>query len=498
MSRKDQVNVSRREYYLETVVYSAEQEVTVPASITIPEGTQFLLQPVLILPKDRITIVQGPGKIRVQGEMEGIVSCVGSGEEVSTLPVPALEFMAAFSAPVLDPKVRLEADMHFDGVEVDLSEGNVANITAYIVISLRALQTQGVEIVNAVKGGDLLAETNSVRVQSIMEEIASQQNISMQFALPPETAPAATELCIGNLSWQVEEGSLTAEGIVLAKVYCLSGEGKLALLTGNREFRLEMDFAAPEVRDSSLDCIFDRVSLKTIDEGAALELNLVLQARGKGYSQQVAEYVSSVDRADSQQKRILLRNRIGESEFKLILEGNCPLVSTPPDAELVLPRVRITETQALEGKILLRGLIALNIFYTDENNTPRVLVQEEEFTQFFDLPGSLRGYGVKCWVWPEGASCSQGRYSVPVLVRVEVFEDVEFTAVTDVHVVDPSHIPAAASVILYTVQKGDNLFALARRFNTTQELLRGYNNLEGDEGLVPGDKLIIPVYQIKN
>ena len=42
MSRKDQVNVSRREYYLETVVYSAEQEVTVPASITIPEGTIFV------------------------------------------------------------------------------------------------------------------------------------------------------------------------------------------------------------------------------------------------------------------------------------------------------------------------------------------------------------------------------------------------------------------------------------------------------------------------
>ena len=148
--------------------------------------------------------------------MEGIVSCVGSGEEVSTLPVPALEFMAAF-CPGSRSQVRLEADMHFDGVEAGLSEGNVANITAYIVISLRALQTQGVEIVNAVKGGDLLAETNSVRVQSIMEEIASQQNISMQFALPPETAPAATELCIGNLSWQVEEGSLTAEGIVLAK-----------------------------------------------------------------------------------------------------------------------------------------------------------------------------------------------------------------------------------------------------------------------------------------
>lgn len=284
----------------------------------------------------------------------------------------------------------------------------------------------------------------------------------------------------------------------MSKVYSISGEGKLAFLTASQDFKLEMDFAAPEVGESSLDCFFEKVSLKTVDEGTALELNMTLHAKAKGYTQQIAEYVSSITGADSQQKKIELRNRIGESEFKLNLEGNCPFASTPQDIGLVLPRVRITEAQALEGKILLRGLLTLNIYYTDENNLSRVMVQEEEFSQFFDLPGSLRGYGVKSWVWPEGADCSQGRYTVPVLARVEVFEDVEFTAVTDVHVVDPSHIPAAASVILYTVKKGDDLFSIARRFNTTQELLRGYNNLLGDEGLVPGEKLIIPVYQIKN
>lgn len=498
MPRKDQAKVSRREYTLETVVFSAQQEVTVPASIKIPEGTQYMLQPLLMLPKDRLTIIQGPRKIRVQGELEGILSCVGSAEEVSTLAVPALEFMAAFTAPALGAEVRLEADLKFDGVEVDQGEGSVANITAYIIISLRAVQTQGMEIVTAVNGGDLQVETNSVRVQNILEEIPTQQAISMQLSLPPETAPAATELSIGNLSWQVDEGRLTAEGIILAKVYCLTGEGKIDLLTGRQDISFEMDFAAPEVRESSLDCSFEGVSLTTVDQGAAIELSFGLKATAKGYSQQIAEYVSSIAGADSQQKKVQLRNRIGESEFKMNLEGNCPFASTPQDIELVLPRVRIIEAQPLEGKILVRGLLTLNIFYTDDNQMRRVMVQEEEFSQFFDLAGSLRGYAVRPWVWPEGADCSQGRYTVPVLIRVEVFEEVEFMPITDVHVVDPSQVPAHASVILYTVKSGDSLFSIARRFNTTQELLWGYNKISEAEGLVPGDKLIIPVYQIKN
>jgi len=495
MSSKNQVTVSRRRFNLETVVFSAEQEVTVPAGIKVPENTQYLLQPVLTLPKEKLEIYQGPGKVRVQGQLEGVISCVDNAEQVNTLAVPALEFMAAFTAPPLSPEARFEAEVQIDGVEVDQGEGNVANITAYIIIHLCALQIQEVEMVSSLSGGDLLAERGNVRLQDVVKEIGVEKTLSLRLPIKEEMAPAGAELCVGNLSWQVEEGQLGAGGQVLAKIYCLDGDGNIDLVLGSKEFDLELDFDAQEISESALDCSFTRVDLTAGENG--LELALVLKVTATGYREEIAEYITSLTGADSQQRIVQLRNRIGEGEFKVNLAGSCPFASMPHTIDLVLPWVRILESQALEGKILVRGLLTLNVYYSDDSGQRRVLVQEEEFSQFFDLEGSCKGYSVKSWAWPEGGDCADGHYTVPVRIRIEVVEEVEFKAVTDVHVVDPFQVPANASVILYAAKTGDSMFSIARKFNITQELLCEYNGLSEQDCLQPGQKILIPVYQTR-
>lgn len=493
--REDQAKVSRRQINLEAVIFSAEQEVTVPASIKIPDSTQYLLQPVLTLPKEKITISQAPGKIRVQGQLEGILSCVDSGEQVRSLALPALDFVAAFSVPALNPEVKLQAEVRIDGTEVDLSESHGANVTVYLIINLWVSQTQEVEIVAAAGGGGLQVKTGNVRLQHIIKEISAPQTIELHLLEGQGLVPAATELCLGNLRWQVEAGKLSAEGLVLVKVYCLTTEGHVRVVPGEQAFTLDLDFAAGEVSECSLAYSFEKVSLTP--GVAGLNLEIVLKAIATGYREQVTEYVSGLTGADSQLKMIRLKNRIGEGEFKVTIEGDCAFTGQTPTCDLVLPRVRIIESQALEGKILVRGLLTLNLFYTDEAGLNRVLVQEEEFSQFFDIEGSMRGYTVKPWAWPGTPLCAEGRYSAPVLIRVEVLEEVEFTAITDVHIVDPTMAPVNASIILYVVRRGDNLFSVARKFNTTQEMLWEYNGLTEGDDLEPGQKILIPVYQAK-
>ena len=55
--------------------------------------------------------------------------------------------------------------------------------------------------------------------------------------------------------------------------------------------------------------------------------------------------------------------------------------------------------------------------------------------------------------------------------------------------------------LLYTVQPGDQLSALARRFGVSQERLRSDNGLAGDQPLVPGQALVVlrptRVHQVK-
>src|SRR5690554_1741415 len=99
MSNSGLAKVSRRRYNLETVIFSAQQEVTVPAGLKIPVSTQYVLQPFLVVPREKVIILPGPGKIRVQGQTEGFLSYVDRDESVSTLPVPPTEFIASFAVP---------------------------------------------------------------------------------------------------------------------------------------------------------------------------------------------------------------------------------------------------------------------------------------------------------------------------------------------------------------------------------------------------------------
>lgn len=57
----------------------------------------------------------------------------------------------------------------------------------------------------------------------------------------------------------------------------------------------------------------------------------------------------------------------------------------------------------------------------------------------------------------------------------------------------PTLAPRVGEIFLYTVNRGDNVFAIARRFNTRVELIRNINQLNNQLMIFPGQRLLIPV-----
>lgn len=489
------VGVERRKMTLKTVIFSEEQEVTVPANIKVPEGTQYLLKPVLFLPQDKIVVSDGQGRVRIQGYLEGFLACVDDSEAVCNLPVPPIEFVAAFTTPILSGKVRYTADVKIEGIEVDQGETGNANITAYVMINLQGYQVEEVELVTGV-AGDTAVQTDSVRIQQIIEEDYRRETVELSLAIEPDANLLSIDLCLANLSWQVEGGNLAVQGTILVKVYALAISGEITVYQDQQEIVLAMDFDEGKIQDGNLAWSLEKLNHSISPQDSILTLEVSLGFNAIGYREEILEYVSGIAEADNQFRTFHLRNRIGESEFKLPLAGDCFFPSPPKTIDLVLPQVRIIESQPLEGKTLVRGMLALSIFYTDSNDFKRVLTQEEEFNQFFDQEVSPSGYLVKTKSWVESAECIDDRYYATVVVRVEAEEEVLFTTITDVHIVDPTRV-AKASVILYTTKSGDNLFTVARRFNTTQELLWEYNGLNDNQDLLVGQKLLIPLYKTK-
>lgn len=57
----------------------------------------------------------------------------------------------------------------------------------------------------------------------------------------------------------------------------------------------------------------------------------------------------------------------------------------------------------------------------------------------------------------------------------------------------PQPSTEVGKIYVYDVRRGDNLYAIARRFNTTVEFIKNMNQLGTHGGLQPGQKLLIPV-----
>lgn len=64
---------------------------------------------------------------------------------------------------------------------------------------------------------------------------------------------------------------------------------------------------------------------------------------------------------------------------------------------------------------------------------------------------------------------------------------------TDVNIepMDKAVIDGIAAFIIYTVQKGDTLWKLAKRFNTTVDDILAVNDIENPDLIYPGQRLII-------
>ena len=57
----------------------------------------------------------------------------------------------------------------------------------------------------------------------------------------------------------------------------------------------------------------------------------------------------------------------------------------------------------------------------------------------------------------------------------------------------PVVAPKVGDIFLYTVNHGDNVYAIARRFNTRVDYIKNMNELDNRMMIYPGQQLLIPV-----
>lgn len=482
---------------LDMVRARSEQEVTVPIEVQLPANVQYLLQPVLLLPPDKQSVEISQGKVRFQAQLQGFVCGVDDDERVVLVPLPVQNVMTSFAVPKLKPTARVKVSPVVQATEVDRDESNKADILAYVKVTLQATEEQEIKVFCESDQFGVAARTETYRLQLANGLAEATKTVKEQIDLNAGVETIlGTEAWVANLSWEVEDGMAEVNGQAWLRVYYVpEGEKTLNVAETQRDFAVSLDFGQADPLEAKLDCAVKSVNAVATEEGKQIDLTAVIAVNARGYTEESLAVVTGLDGADYLAGSYNVANRVGESEFRLNLEGQLQLPESADEIVAIYGRTRLLEATALEDKVLARGMLTLQIWYSCQGQK-RVMVQEEEYSHFFALEGCRPQYQIEAWVWPGTVQVQEDSYSATVTLRVEVAEQAAISPVVDVHIVDET-TPMSASYIVYRVARGDTLFGVAKKFNVTQQLLRQANEMAEAEQPAPGTKLIIPVYQTR-
>lgn len=158
----------------------------------------------------------------------------------------------------------------------------------------------------------------------------------------------------------------------------------------------------------------------------------------------------------------------------------------------------LTDYRAVEGKIIIEGLLNVDVLYqSDNNNEISSTNQEIPFKSYVDIDEINENIGLEISNALESINykkTSSNEIEINAVVKslVSINRIKKLSIVTQAEeleeVLDQRSRP---TITIYVVQRGDTLWDIAKRYNTTVEEIIETNDIISPENIMPGEKIII-------
>ncbi len=191
----------------------------------------------------------------------------------------------------------------------------------------------------------------------------------------------------------------------------------------------------------------------------------------------------------------------GQGYEECLVKGDIDIRSNnmkPNKIIMTTGNVSLTDKKVKDDKVEIEGVLKVNVLYGTEDEDNYVLTVDE------DMPFSCKVHvsGVKadmnvsykaCLEMIEG-SLEAGNISIRSIVRVhcKAGYNAKKKFLVDMKMNEGELPEKKASIVIYVVQSGDTLWQIAKKYLTTVGELVSINDLNENDDIKPGDKLIVP------
>lgn len=403
--------------------------------------------------------------------------------------------------------VKVKSNLEY--IESNLEDERKIVLKAFINLSGKVEQVNVMEIIEETNEGEnleLLKE--KIRYNDVFDKVNSHALVEEAFELE-DHEPEIEEILKIDMNPYEKEYTISTDRIIISGVVEYSiiyfGGNKLNSIKKEIPFThfLEIENINENAKcQLSMEVIGGEYELKENLDGSlkVIDIESKVKITGKVYEQKEKEVITdaySISRKINLEteeirlmeniKDIINREKVSkefkEGVFKEIfaIEGN----------------PKIIDSHYMEDKIMIEGLLSLNIYYLDNMNDEITTLQDEIPFKSYITVEEL-GNDILIHVDP---SLEKLNYSLEddILIvdgtiknQISINRERKANIISKIEETDEMiDKKDAPSIIIYIVQRGDVLWDISKRYNTTVEDIMLANNIDSPDTLMPGEKIII-------
>ncbi|KHD37207.1 peptidase M23B [Clostridium acetobutylicum] len=512
----------------ELVMESIEYEKTVGQNIVdtvvkeeyvIPDTRPDVKQILMVDAKPKIInteIMQD--KVYVEGQVEFNVIYLGTGD--SKNDVYGVNYTSKFSNYI--DIVNCERDMicnvkpYVEHMNCNIVNERKICVQGIIEIKGKVNKVSKIEMVKDVVGiGEVQFLRNKTKIDNIIGkttiDLIAKSNIQIPSDKEQIDEILRCDVSVHKKNVKVSDGKIEANANALVEIlYKAKDSGQINYISDDVEISGEesIDGSDPTMDNDSIfrvDAYEFNVKQDDLGENRIISTEAIVKCDAKVINRMEINSIDDVYSPETVldvKKKDYRINMIKEHAFsEAIVKENIEVPSEYPNPSGIVAaygKVIVTDKKVFENKVSIEGILNVSVLYrtSDKENNVYALNEDIPFANSAEIEGCK--IDMVCDVRANIENIESTLEANTIAIKSLISFDQKVSYENDrsfIVNVEPSEdgIPEKkASITIYCIQDGDSLWKIAKNYATTVESIVKANNIEDENLVAPGQKLIIP------
>lgn len=429
--------------------------------------------------------------------------------------IPIEDFMIVEG---IDKDQRVDFDYNIEHISYNILNERKINVKVIMEMQVEATGYHKEDIITKVKTEDAVeTKEDKIEIVSLYNEKEDKQIVKQDLTVAANK-PCITEILKTSVKLQDEQvkrtdAEIKYNGMIELITLYKTPDDSIEMLSNRIPF--EGTIESPQSDDEvywdcalSVEPSYIQVAADYDGEDRVIECEFMVTAKYKTYNKDVYDTVSDLycpgKKINTKEKQMDYMNLKDKVKLEIPKKESLPVQDNMPDSmEIYDVKIKptIEDKKIQDGKVVISGTLEfkiLTLIKEEEQNDIQTIYNVVPFSQEMEIEKVPEKAVIQPCINAKDINVyaqTKKEIVIEYLLQcmAEIYEQNTLNILEEIEINDMTkeEMDAYPSMTVYQVKRGDNLWNLAKRFNTTVKDIESLNDFETEDALKEGQKIII-------